>query len=146
MERPRLGPSERRAAVALIDPNEQITLQAGSDTKPRRTVLAADFRTADFVSEPKGYRARNRKFEFSRESCELSVPLSIPASAAACTRGLPIVRHLIGGDPQDSGGKAVEVGATATEVRPAVLSDQLRILTSPLRKSLKIYRGFAAAF
>jgi hypothetical protein len=74
MERPRLGPSERRAAVALIDPNEQITLQAGSDTKPRRTVLAADFRTADFVSEPKGYRARNRKFEFS--SLQQTVRLS----------------------------------------------------------------------
>jgi hypothetical protein len=59
------GPSERRAAVALIDPNEQTTLQAGSDTKPRRTVLAAYFRTADFVSEPNAYRARNRKFEFS---------------------------------------------------------------------------------
>ena len=36
-------------------------LQPGSDTKPRRTVLAAYFRTADFVSEPNAYRARNRK-------------------------------------------------------------------------------------
>jgi hypothetical protein len=52
MERPRSGPSERRVAVALIDLNEQTTLQAGSDTKPRRTVLAAYFRTADFVSAP----------------------------------------------------------------------------------------------
>ena len=62
MERPRLGPSERLVAVALIDPNEQTTLRAGSDTKPHRTILAAYFRTADFVSEPKAYRARNRKF------------------------------------------------------------------------------------
>jgi hypothetical protein len=54
MERPLLGPSERRAAVALIDPNEQTTLQAGSDTKPCRTVLAAYFRIADFVSETEG--------------------------------------------------------------------------------------------
>ena len=63
MERPRSGPSERRAAVALIDPNEQTTLQAGSDTKLRRTLLAAYFRIADFTSEPKAYRARNRRFE-----------------------------------------------------------------------------------
>src|SRR5262249_3817512 len=46
--------------VALIDPNEQTTPQAGSDTKPRRTVLAAYFRIADFTSEPNAYRARNR--------------------------------------------------------------------------------------
>jgi hypothetical protein len=50
-------------AVALIDPNEQTTLQAGSDTKPRQTLLAAYFRIADFTSEPKAYRARNRRFE-----------------------------------------------------------------------------------
>ena len=41
----------------LIDPNEQTTLQAGSDTKLRRTLLAAYFRIADFTSEPKAYRA-----------------------------------------------------------------------------------------
>ena len=51
------------APVALIDPNEQTTLEAGSDTKPRRIVLAAHFRIADFTSESKAYRARNRRFE-----------------------------------------------------------------------------------
>jgi hypothetical protein len=73
-----MGPSERRVAVALIDPNEQTTLQSRSDTKPRQTVLAAYFRTAEFVSEPKGYRARNRKFEstpLQRRVCKLSVPV-----------------------------------------------------------------------
>ena len=72
-----MGPSERRVAVALIDPNEQTTLQAGSGTKPRRTVLAGYFRIADFTSEPKAYRARNRRFEsisLRRRVCEPSVP------------------------------------------------------------------------
>jgi hypothetical protein len=36
--------------------------KAESDTKPRRTALAAYFRTATFILE-KAYRARNRKFE-----------------------------------------------------------------------------------
>lgn len=65
MDRPRSRIERTPCRHHAHRPHEQITLQAGSDTKPRRTELAAYFRTADFASEPKAYRARNRKFEFS---------------------------------------------------------------------------------
>jgi len=56
--------AKRRAAVALIDPNEQDPLyKAGSDTKPRQNRLSRYFRIADFTSGPKADRARNRRFE-----------------------------------------------------------------------------------
>jgi hypothetical protein len=55
MERPRSGTERTPCCRRAHRPNEQTTLQAGSDTKPRRTVLAAYFRIADFTSEPKAY-------------------------------------------------------------------------------------------
>ena len=63
MERPRSGTERTPCCRRAHRPNEQTTLQAGSDTKLRRTLLAAYFRIADFTSEPKAYRARNRRFE-----------------------------------------------------------------------------------
>jgi len=63
MERQRSGTERTPCCRRAHRPNEQTTLQAGSDTKLRRTLLAAYFRIADFTSEPKAYRARNRRFE-----------------------------------------------------------------------------------
>ena len=57
MERPRSGTERTPCCRRAHRPNEQTTLQAGSDTKLRRTLLAAYFRIADFTSEPKAYRA-----------------------------------------------------------------------------------------
>jgi hypothetical protein len=68
-------------------PTSRPRYKAGSDTKSRRTVLAAYFRTADFVSEPKGYRARNRKFESS--SLQDTVCLSPAAAFEGREPGFP---------------------------------------------------------
>ena len=55
MARPRSGTERTPCCRRAHRPNEQTTLQAGSDTKLRRTLLAAYFRIANFTSEPNAY-------------------------------------------------------------------------------------------
>src|SRR5215470_20139673 len=85
MERPRSGTERTPCCRRAHRPNEQTTLQAGSDTKLRRTVLAAYFHIADFTSEQglsRGTEVRIHLPPAESPIANLFEPVSGPPSCA----------------------------------------------------------------